>query len=77
MKDRSFVWKRFFDVAAITASCAIYAVAFHFFFQPNHISTGGFTGVSQILNKLVPLFPIGTTTLVLNIPLLSVGVKKQ
>ena len=44
----------------ITASCALYAVGFNWMFDPNHISVGGFTGLGQIINYLLPGLPIGT-----------------
>ena len=41
----------------ITASCALYAVGFNWMFDPNHISVGGFTGLGQIINYLLPGLP--------------------
>ena len=65
------------DYLLITIGCALYAVAFCWFFKPNAISVGGFTGISQILNYLIPVLPIGITTLVLNIPLFIIGIRLQ
>lgn len=61
----------------IVLGCAIYAVGFNLFFQPNNIVMGGFTGLAQIINRLVPVLPVGMTTIVMNIPLFIIGVKKQ
>ena len=66
------LWEYFVMVAA----CAVYALSFNCFFQPNHLSMGGFTGISQIINRYLPLIPVGTLTVVLNVPLLIIGVKK-
>mgnify|MGYP002551780993 CR=1 FL=1 len=60
----------------ITASCALYAVGFNWMFDPNHISVGGFTGVAQIINHFLPMLPVGTIALVLNIPLFILGWQK-
>jgi uncharacterized membrane-anchored protein YitT (DUF2179 family) len=38
---------------------------------------GGFTGISQVRNRLIPAFPVGTTVFLLNVPLMIMGVKKQ
>ncbi len=53
---------------------AVYAVAFILFFDPNHISPGGVTGLAAILGHAAGV-PVGLTALVLNIPLLIAGVK--
>lgn len=61
----------------IVLGCAIYAVGFNLFFQPNNIVMGGFTGLAQIINRLIPVLPVGMLTIVMNIPLFIIGVKKQ
>lgn len=61
----------------ILLGSAIYAVGFNLFFQPNSIAMGGFTGIAQIINRLLPVLPVGMITIVINIPLFIIGVKKQ
>lgn len=75
MKKRAFIIFR--DYAMITLSCLLYAFSFNCFFQPNNLAMGGFTGLAQVLNKLIPVLPIGTTVFVMNVPLMIIGVKKQ
>ena len=65
------------DYSLITVSCFIYALAFNWFFATNHLAMGGFTGVAQVLNRLIPALPVGTTVFVMNVPLMILGVKKQ
>lgn len=65
------------DYAIITLSCLLYAFAFNCFFETNNLAMGGFTGVAQVLNRFVPALPIGTTVFVMNVPLMTIGVKKQ
>lgn len=65
------------DYTVITLSCLLYAFSFNCFFQPNNIAMGGFTGIAQILNRLFPVLPVGTTVFVLNVPLMIIGVKRQ
>ena len=77
MNRKNPALKWLWDYLVITAGCAVYAIAFHIFYQPNAISMGGFTGVSQIINRFIPALPVGTLTLVLNIPLLALGLKKM
>lgn len=61
----------------ITVGCLIYAVAFCWFFDPNAISVGGFTGIAQVVHHLLPGIPIGTAAVVMNIPLFIIAVRKQ
>lgn len=71
------VVKILWDYFIITLACALYAFGFNCFYQSNNLSVGGFTGVSQILNYFMPFLPIGTTALVMNIPILILAWKKQ
>ena len=71
------VWKILRDYGLITVSCLLYAFAFNCFFQPNNLAMGGFTGLAQVLNRLMPFLPIGATVFVMNVPLMIIGVKKQ
>lgn len=63
--------------AVITLGCAIYALAFCWFFENNAISAGGFGGIAQILHRLVPAIPIGIATIALNVPLFLLGFRRQ
>lgn len=65
------------EYGIIFIGCLIYAVAFNWLFVPNNIVMGGFTGVAQTLNHLIPVLPIGTVILVMNIPLFAIGIKLQ
>lgn len=65
------------DYSVITISCLLYAFAFNCFFQPNSLAMGGFTGLSQVVNHLLPFIPIGTMVFMMNVPLMIIGVKKQ
>ena len=47
----------------------VYAVGFCWCYQPNDIAFGGITGVAQIIQVFVPAAPVGTVTILLNIPL--------
>lgn len=60
----------------ITLGCALYAVGFNCFFDPNHLSVGGFTGIAQIIHHFIPVMPVGTTVLFLNLPLFILSWKK-
>ncbi len=56
----------------IVLGCIIGGAAYPLFLTPCNIAPGGLTGVGMILNYLFGL-PIGTTSLLLNIPLFIIG----
>ena len=62
-----------FSYLLITVACAFYAFGFDWCYDANHISVGGFTGIAQIINYLIPSLPIGTMVLVFNLPLFLLG----
>ncbi|MBQ8040724.1 MAG: YitT family protein [Lachnospiraceae bacterium] len=51
----------------------LYAVGFQLFIVPNFLALGGFSGVSVLLNHVIPAIPTGTFILMLNIPILIIG----
>ena len=59
----------------ITLGSACYSLGFVWCYAPNGIAFGGVTGVAQIINYLIPAFPIGVTVIVLNVPLFILGWK--
>ncbi len=60
----------------IVVGCVIGAAAYPTFLVPGKIAPGGLTGVATILNHLFQL-PIGTTSLILNIPLFIIGYRSM
>lgn len=59
----------------LTAAAFIYAVAISLFLDPNDIAPGGVTGVSILVNRFVPL-SVGTINLLLNVPIVALGLWK-
>lgn len=56
----------------ITIGCLSMAIGVSLFLLPNELSTGGFSGIAIIVYYLTS-FPLGTTILILNIPLLLIA----
>ena len=54
--------------ALIVLGSVIYATGFQFFMFPNHIVSGGVTGIAMILNRFTN-WPVGMMVLTMNIPL--------
>lgn len=69
-------WKnRIQDYLVITAAAVIYAIAVSQFLDPNSLAPGGVTGIAIILNRIAGL-ETGTWTLIINIPILLIGMWK-
>lgn len=54
----------------------LFSLGFNLFLQPADIAPGGLSGVSLLINHFLPKIPIGVLTLLFNIPLFALGVKK-
>lgn len=59
----------------ITCSAVIYAAGISLFLDPNNIAPGGLTGIAILLNRIIGI-PTGTLILLLNIPLVALGIWK-
>ncbi|MGN1060281.1 MAG: YitT family protein [Candidatus Coproplasma sp.] len=57
----------------ITLGCLIYATGISLFVSPANLSSGGMTGVSIILNHYVPQLTQGVWLIILNVPMLILG----
>ncbi len=60
------------DFLALAAGAVIYALSVNYFTAPNQIAPGGATGIATVLHYLF-YWPIGTTILVINLPLFVWG----
>ncbi len=63
----------FTDILIILAGCVLYALSVVLFTSPNNIAPGGIIGISTMLNYAFDFLPLGTLTLVLNIPIFIWG----
>ena len=70
---QDYLKKYIIPALVIAVASAVYALGFVWCYVPNGIAFGGLTGVAQIINLLIPVFPIGVTVIVLNIPLFILG----
>ncbi len=60
----------------MTSGSLIYALAIVLFLDPNKLLPGGVSGVAIMINHLLGLSQTGTIIIILNIPLLAVGLWK-
>jgi len=68
--------EQFTSYAQIIIGSLIGAVAYPLFLVPNHIAPGGLTGIATVLNFLFQ-WPVGTVSLLLNIPLFLIGYRSM
>ena len=66
--------ERFFSYAQIILGAMVGGAAYPLFMTPNKIAPGGITGIATILNHLFQ-WPVGTVTLILNVPLFLISYK--
>ena len=60
------------DIIFIIIGCNFMALGVVLFLLPNQLSSGGFCGIATLLYYIFN-FKIGTTTLILNIPLFAIA----
>lgn len=72
MKNTDRVRQYAADYCLIFLGAVLYALSVSYFTAPNDIAPGGLTGIATMLNHLFSI-PIGTTVLLLNIPLFIWG----
>lgn len=63
------------DYLIITFAAFVYAVAISLFLDPNQLAPGGVTGIAILLSRYTKL-ETGTWVLLMNIPILLVGMRK-
>jgi len=61
-----------FDIIKIIIGTIIMAVGINLFLVPNQLSSGGFSGIGTIIYYIFE-FPVGTTILILNVPLFLIA----
>lgn len=65
-----------FAIAKTVFGCALFALGFNLFLEPNGLNAGGISGLSMVLVHLLKFGSIGTLTALLNLPLFALGCLK-
>ena len=71
------IWGTLGNYGIIALGCFLYALSFNWFFRANGFVMGGFTGLGQIANRLLPGLPVGTVVFALNLPLLIISFRRH
>jgi uncharacterized membrane-anchored protein YitT (DUF2179 family) len=67
--------KELANLASMVAGSLLIALGVVLFLAPNEIATGGTPGLAILLNHLLPSFSLGSLMLLINIPLLLIGIR--
>lgn len=57
----------------MTLGLLLLSLGVHFFQEPNELALGGVTGIAMVMNKVLPIFSMGTYVLIFNVILLIIG----
>ena len=63
-------------VCMIALGCAVFALGFDLFLEPNGLTAGGISGIAMIVVELFPITTVGVATAMMNFPLFFFGGKK-
>ena len=63
-------------ILMIALGCAVFALGFDLFLEPNGLSAGGISGIALIIIHLAPITTVGIATALINFPLFFFGGKK-
>ena len=67
--------RRLAEAVAITLGCLISSSSINLFLLPNHLLSGGLTGIGMIVYFLTGGLPVGAQVLVYNVPLLIAALR--
>ena len=60
-------------ITMIALGCAVFALGFDLFLEPNGLSAGGISGIALIFIHLAPITTVGVATALMNLPLFFFG----
>ncbi|RDI41888.1 YitT family protein [Falsibacillus pallidus] len=66
--------KKLLTFININLGVLLVAINVHFFLSPNHLATGGVSGLSIVLNHLMPSISIGVFMIIANVALFIIGI---
>ena len=66
-----------FNILLIAAGLILATLGYRLYLIPNNVAPGGFTGIGQIVNHLVPAVGVGLVNLLLNVPLFLVSLRSM
>ena len=71
------VRKELFNILLIAGGLLLATLGYRLYLIPNNVAPGGFTGVGQIVNHLLPVVGVGMVNLILNVPLFLLSLRSM
>ena len=71
------VREELFNTLLIAGGLLLATLGYRLYLIPNNVAPGGFTGIGQIVNHLVPAVGVGLVNLLLNVPLFLVSLRSM
>lgn len=62
-----------FELLELVAGCALLALGFNIFLEPNDINAGGLTGLAMVLHRVLGFGSIGLFVFLMNLPLFIIS----
>ena len=59
----------------IAIGCAVFALGFDLFLEPNHINVGGVSGMGQLLERVTGFGSVALWSLLINVPVFLISIK--
>ena len=59
----------------VAIGCALFALGFDLFLEPNHINVGGISGIGQILVELTGFGSVAIWSVIINVPLFLISIR--
>lgn len=67
------IWKRFGWIVITVLGSALFALGFDLFLMPHELNAGGISGLSMVMQQILPMISIGVFQILLNLPLFLLG----
>jgi len=59
----------------VVIGCAVFALGFDLFLEPNHINVGGVSGIGQLLEEVTGFGSVAVWSVIINIPLFLISIR--
>ena len=63
------------NLITIALGCALFALGFDLFLQPNHLNVGGVSGIGQLLEHLTGIGSVAIWSVIINVPLFLICIR--
>ena len=69
------IFRQLKHILFVAVGCAVFALGFDLFLEPNHINVGGVSGIGQLLTHLTGFGSVAIWSLLINVPLFLISIR--